>query len=301
VTEVTPPQGAGKSSSPKITVTMPIYNAGHQLRLAVLSIVAQTFADWQLLIIDDGSTDDALQGISDIQDPRIHILQDGSNKGLAARLNEGIDLARGPYFARMDQDDVSYPERFASQLALLESRPELDVVAVRAISISDENEYLGPRPGPLSHEQICSQPWKGFFFPHPTWMGHTEWFRTHRYASPGPFFCEDQELLLRSYAHSHFATVDEVLFAYRVRQHVNWKKQLKTRRTLFNVQWRYFTRLGPLHYALFSLAAFAGRIGSDILRLAQQSIVRPSAVRTDGAAAEQSRWQQVLEATRKEA
>ena len=92
---------------------MPVYNAGKYLRLAVLSIVRQTFTDWELLIVDDGSTDNALQGIADIDDARIRILRDGKNKGLAARLNECIDLARGKYFARMDQDDVSYPERFS--------------------------------------------------------------------------------------------------------------------------------------------------------------------------------------------
>jgi len=90
-------------NAPLITVAMPIFNAGSYLRLAVLSIVRQTFADWELLIIDDGSTDNALQDIADIRDHRIRILRDGENKGLAARLNEAIDLARGRYFARMDR------------------------------------------------------------------------------------------------------------------------------------------------------------------------------------------------------
>ena len=90
------------SKAPLVTVAMPIFNAGSYLRLAVLSIVRQTFADWELLIIDDGSTDNALQDIADIRDHRIRILRDGENKGLAARLNEAIDLACGSYFACMD-------------------------------------------------------------------------------------------------------------------------------------------------------------------------------------------------------
>src|SRR5450830_847145 len=91
---------------PLVTVAMPVYNAGKYLRLAVLSIVKQTFTDWEMLVIDDGSTDNAFDSIADIKDDRIRILRDGTNKGLAARLNEAIDLARGQYFARMDQDDV---------------------------------------------------------------------------------------------------------------------------------------------------------------------------------------------------
>ena len=80
---------------PKITVAMPVFNGGEFLRPAVLSIVKQTFSDWELLIIDDGSTDGSLETIQDIQDARIRVIKDGLNKGLAARLNEAIDLARG--------------------------------------------------------------------------------------------------------------------------------------------------------------------------------------------------------------
>ena len=75
-------------------------------------------------------------------------------------------------------------------------------------------------------------------------LGRTEWLRTHRYAQPGPFFCEDQELLLRSYEHSRFATVEEILFGYRVRHEIDGKKQLKTHWTLFQIQWRHYL-VGP--------------------------------------------------------
>lgn len=80
--------------APLVTIAMPIYNAGSDLRPAVLSILQQTFPDWELLIIDDGSSDGAAEGISDIRDSRIRVLRDGLNRGLAARLNEAIDLAR---------------------------------------------------------------------------------------------------------------------------------------------------------------------------------------------------------------
>lgn len=276
---------------------MPVFNGGPHLRLAVLSIVGQTFQDWELLIIDDGSTDNALQDIADIHDSRIRIVRDGSNKGLAARLNEAIDLARGQYFARMDHDDVSYPERFARQLALLESNPDLDVVAVRAVTISDDNELVGIFPSPLTHREICARPWQGFYFPHPTWMGHTTWFRTHRYASPAPYYCEDQELLLRSHAKSRFATVDQVLFAYRVQNRINWKKLTKARWTLCNVQLRYFLGSGQYHFALLALASFAGRVASDLVKLLRQTLSghQYSRARLDPTAS--SKWQVVLKET----
>lgn len=270
VQEFFPPQ-AKCARAPKITVAMPVLNGGKHLRLAVLSIVSQTFKDWELLLIDDGSTDNALQGLS-IHDCRIRILRDGQNKGLAARLNEAIDLARGEYFARMDHDDVAYPERFEYQLALLESDPELDVVAVRAITISDESDLVGNLPGPITHQDICAKPWKGFYFPHPTWLGHITWFRTHRYTIPGPYFCEDQELLLRSYAQSQFATVDRVLFAYRVQNRIIWKKQTIRRWVLIKFQLGLFVHSLQFRFALLTLLVFAGRLASDLLSVIRQTL-----------------------------
>lgn len=251
---------------PLVTVAMPIYNAGRYLRLAVLSIVKQTFPDWELLIIDDGSTDNALHDIADIKDARIRIFQDGANKGLAARLNEAADLARGQFLARMDQDDVSYPERFARQVKTLQDDPRLDLVATRAITIDEHDQATGLFPHSLSHDEICARPWRGFYFPHPAWMGKSEWFRNHRYTVPGPYFCEDQELLLRSYRESRFGTVDEVLFGYRMRGKTNWKKLAKTRRTILIIQLLYFMGAHQWHFMLLAMLTFVGRIAGDLLK-----------------------------------
>lgn len=256
-----------EDAMPLVTVAMPIYNAGRYLRLAVLSIIQQTFTNWELLIIDDGSTDNALPEIADLHDPRIKILSDGTNQGLAARLNEAIDLARGQYLARMDQDDVSYPERFARQVAALNNEPDLDLVGVRAITINENNEVTGLMPYALNHEGISARPWQGFYFPHPTWMGRIEWFRKHSYTIPGPFFCEDQELLLRSYRESRFGMVDKILFGYRIRSEINWKKLAKTRLTILAVQLRHFIKFYRWDFLLLSISVFVGRIVGDFLKL----------------------------------
>lgn len=273
---------------------MPVLNGGQHLRLAVLSIIGQTFRDWEMLIIDDGSTDNALQGIADIHDRRIRILRDGKNKGLAARLNEAIDLARGEYFARMDHDDVSYPARFIHQLALLESNPELDVVAVRAITISDDNVLVGSLPYSLSHPEICARPWQGFYLPHPTWMGRISWFRAHQYALPGPYFCEDQEILLRGHARSRFATVDRILFAYRIRNTINSKKQAKTRWALLKIQWCHFYNSKQFHFIFFAWAVFVGRIASDLLKIIRQTLLGDRNLRVAVDSVCSTEWQDVL-------
>lgn len=267
---------AGKQSDqhsvPLITVAMPIFNAGHHLRLAVLSIIHQSFKDWELLLIDDGSTDNALQSLADINDSRIHVIRDGMNKGLAARLNEAIDMARGKYFARMDQDDVSYPERFSRQLELLQHDENLDVVAASAITISDNNEITGLLPCPVSHGEICARPWQGFCFAHPTWMGKIGWFRKNKYAIPGPYFCEDQELLLRSYGESKFGASDEILFAYRVRSKNNWKRVIKTRWTLFLIQSRYFMGSKEFHFVPLAMLVLVALLARDYTRMFKEML-----------------------------
>ena len=78
---------------PLLTVGMSVYNGGDFLREAALSVIRQTFVDWELLLIDDGSTDGAVERLSDITDPRIRVIRDGENHGLAARLNQVSSLA----------------------------------------------------------------------------------------------------------------------------------------------------------------------------------------------------------------
>lgn len=284
--------------APLITVAMPIYNAGAYLRPAVISMIRQTFTDWELIILDDGSTDGAAGGIQDLCDSRIRLLRDGSNRGLAARLNEAIDLARGRYLARMDQDDISYPERLARQLAVLEQDPAIDLVAVRSVAIDADNELVGALPCALAHKDICARPWQGFYLPHPTWMGRIEWFRRYRYATPGPYFCEDQELLLRSYRGSRFATVPEVLFAYRVRSRINWLKSIRTRKTLAGVQLRHFIGERRLGFGVLAVLACAARIAADSLNALLQSFSNAGIHRHRAgpvAAAEAARWHTVLD------
>jgi len=269
--------------SPLITVAMPIYNAGRHLRMAVLSIVKQTIEDWELLIIDDGSTDGSLECIQDIKDPRIRVIRDDLNKGLAARLNEAIELARGQFFARMDQDDISYPERFARQVAMLDNDSNLDLVGVRSIAISQEDQVVGIFPYAINHSSICAKPWNGFYLAHPTWMGRIEWFRRHRYATPSSYMCEDMELLLRSFSLSRFGAVPEVLFAYRLRDEFAVRKVVKTRWTVVKLQVKYFLLKRQFIYLISAIAAFVIKVTLDFFNVVLQTIRAPIFLKYRGA------------------
>ncbi len=247
------------SDVPLITVALPVYNAGHYLRCAVLSILNQTEARFELLLIDDGSTDQALQSISDIKDRRLMILQDGLNKGLATRLNEALAIARGKYFARMDADDVAFPERLESQLARLEAEPELDLVAARVIRIDESSNPVGIFPVALTHQKICRQPWVGFHFPHPAWMGKLSWFRRYGYKA-NAYYCEDQELLLRAYPASHFASISEVMLGYRIRSKPDVRKLRKTYAAFFRIQLKQFSLRRQWLYCLGAVFVFVLRV-----------------------------------------
>ena len=257
--------------TPLVTVAMPVYNAGKYLRLAVLSLVNQTYLNWELLIIDDGSSDDSFQDIADINDSRITVLRDGVNRGLVARLNEAIDLARGDYFARMDGDDISYPDRLSKQVTALQNNSKIDLMATRVITIDEENLATGLFPYAISHNEICARPWKGFYFPHPTWMGKTEWFRKYRYSVPAPYCCEDQELILRSYQDSQLETLNETLLAYRVRRKVDNQKLAKTRRAVFNAQLRQFSSCNSWYFLLLAALSFMIKSMNDFLNRIRKS------------------------------
>jgi len=214
-------------SKPLVSIALPVYNGAETLAIAIRSILQQSIQEWELIILDDGSTDRSLEVIRSFDDPRIRLVEGGENIGLSARLNMAVELSKGTYFARMDQDDISLPERIETQLAFLQSHPEVDLLGTN-IAIFDEHFQL---KGKLSvhekHADICAKPWVGFYLPHPTWMAKVSWFKTHHYLSKTDG-AEDQNLLMRSYHDSHFACLSAVLLAYRQNSH-SFRKLLRGR------------------------------------------------------------------------
>jgi len=244
---------------------MSVFNGGDYLSLAVKSIINQSYKDWELIIIDDGSTDGSVDILQSLNDARIIIVQDRENKGLSARLNQAIDMVRGRYLARMDHDDISHPNRLDEQVTYLEKHPNIDLVATKCITINESNQPMGSLPFASKHKDICVRPWMGFPMPHPSWMGRTSWFRCHYYKDPAPFCCEDNELLLRTYGISHFHAIDLELLAYRVREYNSLNKLIKTRYAMGMGQINYFLKSKKLIDAILSCFAMILRIIKDLV------------------------------------
>jgi len=130
-----------KEKTVKVTVLMPAYNAGKYIAEAIESVLQQSFKDFQLLIINDGSTDNTEEIISSFIDERI-VLINQSHKGIAVALNKGLSKAHSIYIARFDADDICFPQRLQQQVSFLDNHAGYIIVGGEAEYISEDGQHL---------------------------------------------------------------------------------------------------------------------------------------------------------------
>jgi glycosyltransferase involved in cell wall biosynthesis len=203
----------GDGIAPLISVAMPVYNGEKYLAEAIDSILAQTFFDFELIIIDDGSTDNSLNLLREYQkkDARIRLVAQ-ENKNLATTLNDIVDIARGKWIARMDQDDISLPMRFERQLRLL-AQTDADICGswVKYFGAADKRMLKHPQ----TDDAIKAALLFGSPFAHPTVMMKTDLVRNLRYDKAWEK-CEDYDLWERAArAGWKMVNVPEPLLLYR--------------------------------------------------------------------------------------
>lgn len=117
-----------ESAKPKISVIMPVYNAEKYVREAIYSILFQTYSDFELILVEDASTDSSLSVIEDIKDDRIVVLKNDKNRGISFSTNRGLDVAKGEYIALLDDDDIAVQDRLWKSVSYLDAHPEIDIV-----------------------------------------------------------------------------------------------------------------------------------------------------------------------------
>jgi glycosyltransferase involved in cell wall biosynthesis len=127
--------------NPKVTVLMPAYNAGKYIAEAIHSVLNQSFTDFELLIVDDGSSDHTLSVIREFTDARIRLLTQ-ENEGVSVALNRGLKAAKGLYIARFDADDICFPQRLFRQVLFLDGHPTYLIIGSDAEYISENGEHL---------------------------------------------------------------------------------------------------------------------------------------------------------------
>lgn len=130
---------------------MPVYNGERFLRSAVGSVLAQTYDDWELIVVDDGSDDSTPDILMSYSDSRIKVLRQEQNRKVAACCNRALSVTSGRYIARLDADDVCLPTRLAEQVSYMEANPDVALVASAAYEINEEGARIGFRPGGLGN------------------------------------------------------------------------------------------------------------------------------------------------------
>lgn len=220
-----------------ISIGLPFYNAEKFLKDAVRSVFAQTYQDWELILIDDGSTDRSLQIAHSIKDPRVRVYSDGKNKKLAARLNEIAQLAKYEFLARMDADDLMSPERLEKQMKILKENESVDLVTTGVFSVTDDLKLVGMRGMNANSATLKELLFRKVGFTHAAILGRRAWFLRNQYDASLKI-AQDHDLWLRSVAKNDFNVriIADPLYYYRESSNATVKKILsahKNERLMF--------------------------------------------------------------------
>ena len=196
-------------TAPRVTVLMAAYNAERFLAEAVASVLGQSFQDFEFLIVDDGSTDGTPTMLRALDDPRVRILTNPANVGLAGSLNRGLAEARGEVLARMDADDLSAPRRLELQLAHLDAHGDVGLLGTAWVSVDDRGREV-------ARERAYSG-WDAVHF----FCGASAMVRRSCLDRVGGYrgalkYAEDYDLYLRLREICGVAGLDETLYQVRI-------------------------------------------------------------------------------------
>lgn len=211
---------------PPVSIGIPFFNAEKTLLDAVKSVFVQSHIDWELILLDDGSTDRSLEIARAIDDPRVRVYSDGSNRRLASRLNEIAHLARFDYIARMDADDMMSRDRIERQLKFLVENSKLDLVSAGVVSMSDDWVPTGMRCVPEGHTITPRAVLAGRSgIVHAAVLGRRAWFLRNPY-DVSLRIGEDTDLWIRAYGKRDLNAkiLEAPLYFYREDSNVTYAK-----------------------------------------------------------------------------
>lgn len=193
---------------------MAVYNGERFLREAIDSILAQTFTDFEFLIINDGSTDATEAIIHSYTDPRIRYVKNEQNLRLIATLNKGLDLCRGKYIARMDADDIALPNRMEQQFRFMEQHPCVGLCGswIESLDVG-QTRTVGFRE---THSEVLLEFMMANHFNHPTAFIRKEVLDDHHIVYPGFLHAEDYAMWMNIISVSEVHILPQVLLRYRL-------------------------------------------------------------------------------------
>lgn len=248
---------------PSVSVILPVYNAAPFLKEAIDSILVQTLTDFELLLINDGSTDGSESIIESYADERIRYIKNVKNCGLIFSLNKGIEMACGEWIARMDADDIALPQRLEKQVSFL-STNSVDLLATTVKLIDKDGRPLADWKDDIANTTACQI--KKFLpknncIAHPTVMGRAKLFKKYKYVH-NQKYSEDYDLWLRlSTDGGIIDKLPEQLLLYRIHPaSLTRFKKVNIFYRLANVKFRFFwqqLKKGKLSFFNFSVFLYA--------------------------------------------
>lgn len=222
--------------NPDISIILPAYNSMQYIGQTIDSLLTQTFTNFELIIINDGSTDDTQAIISSYNDPRIRHINNKANSGLIFTLNKGIELANGKYIARMDADDIALSPRLELQYNWLEKHPKTSVVGSLISFIDLENQLTGSwklDKQNINYKAIFNTMPRENCLAHPTVMFRADVIKKYKYAWYQQHI-EDYDLWLRMLSDGIIIEkVPELLLQYRVHSQSVTKTKLQSSNPFF--------------------------------------------------------------------
>lgn len=227
-----------------ISIGIPFFNAEKYLEDAIKSVLAQTFQNWELILVDDGSTDRSLEIARSFVDPRIRIISDGSNRRLPYRLNQIINEAEYDLIARMDADDLMAVDRLEKQIKVLNENPKIDLVVTSLYSIGNKNEILGKRIF-SNHQMQPKEILQGLTnLLHPSLLARKAWCKRNPY-QVNNCLAEDYELWLSAAIKNDFnyVVMQEPLYFYREVENVKKEKMIRGYNTQIEVIKKYYNNV----------------------------------------------------------
>jgi len=202
--------------SPAVSVIMAAYNAMPYLPRAVESVLDQSYRDFECLIVNDASTDDTGDYLKSLTDPRVRLIANETNQGLAFSLNRAIDAARGRYLARMDADDICHPQRFERQVAFMDRHPDTGVVGTHFVLIDENGDTIRKVVTATRDDIIRFRMMYTFPMCHPSIMIRSKILRDHGLAYDARYrLNEDYALFIALSEHTRFAVMPDYLLRFR--------------------------------------------------------------------------------------
>jgi glycosyltransferase involved in cell wall biosynthesis len=265
----------------EISVVLAVYNGSLYLREAIDSILSQTFKDFELIIINDGSTDSTSEIILSYNDPRIVYIDNKVNRRLIYSLNKGLSESRGKYIARMDADDVAFPERFRIQYDFMEKHPEIGICGTNIETFFEETKKRQIIRFPKDDKTIRAYTYFQSPFCHPTVMMRRDVIEKNKLQYSTDFIhTEDYAMWIEILKYTSAYNIQQPLLRYRRHEgSVVWmtEKNNKKNVTASRIQGIYAAQNGISMDAahLFPFSCFVNRSMYYQLSLENQQMLDP--------------------------